>query len=67
MEPDGVIPPQIMDVAVQFKPILNVLPQTALTKNNETNTPILLSNSNNNYFSRKDNTLNLPTIPVAGT
>ena len=59
--------PQIMDVAVQFKPILNVLPQTALTKNNETNTPILLSNSNNNYFSRKDNTLNLPTIPVAGT
>ena len=59
--------PQIMDVAVQFKPILNVLPQTALTKNNETNTPILLSNSNNNYFSGKDNTLNLPTIPVAGT
>ena len=59
--------PQIMDVAVQFKPILNVLPQTALTTNNETNTPILLSNSNNNYFSGKDNTLNLPTIPVAGT
>ena len=59
--------PQIMDVAVQFKPILNVLPQTALTKNNETNTPILLSNVNNNYFSGKDNTLNLPTIPVAGT
>ena len=59
--------PQIMDVAVQFKPILNVLPQTALTTNNETNTPILLSNVNNNYFSGKDNTLNLPTIPVAGT
>jgi len=56
--------PQIMDVAVQFKPILNVLPQTALTTNNETNTPILLSNVNNNYFSRKDNTLNLPTIPL---
>ena len=56
--------PQIMDVAVQFKPILNVLPQTALTKNNETNTPILLSNVNNNYFSGKDNTLNLPTIPL---
>jgi len=35
--------PQIMDVAVNFKPILNVLPQTGLTKNNSLNTPILLT------------------------
>ena len=35
--------PQIMDVAVNFKPILNVLPQTGLTKNNSINTPIILA------------------------
>ena len=35
--------PQIIDVAVNFKPILNVLPQTGLTENNPTNTPILLA------------------------
>ena len=35
--------PQIMDVAVNFKPILNVLPQTGFTKNNSINTPIILA------------------------
>jgi len=35
--------PQIMDVAVNFKPILKVLPQTGYTTNQTKNTPILLT------------------------
>jgi hypothetical protein len=35
--------PQIMDVAVNFKPILKVLPQTSYTTNQTGNTPILLT------------------------
>jgi hypothetical protein len=40
-----------MDVAVQFKPILNVLPKTGI------NSPILLTTPNNRYFTRQDNSL----------
>ena len=43
--------PQLMDVAVQFKPILNVLPKTGI------NSPILLTTPNNRYFNRQDNSL----------
>jgi hypothetical protein len=43
--------PQLMDVAVQFKPILNVLPKTGI------NSPILLTTPNNRYFTRQDNSL----------
>ena len=39
--------PQIMDVAVNFKPILNVLSQTSFTTNQTANTPILLTGGEN--------------------
>jgi len=42
--------PQIMDIGVQFKPILNVLPQTSFTSTNQVNTPILLTQLNNKYL-----------------
>ena len=43
--------PQLMDVAVQFKPILKSLPKTGI------NSPILLTTPNNRYFTRQDNSL----------
>ncbi len=43
--------PQIMDIGVQFKPILNTLPKTGV------DSPILMTNSRNKYFT------NLPIIP----
>ena len=39
--------PQIIDVAANFKPILNVLPQTSFTTNQPGNTPILLTGGSN--------------------
>ena len=41
--------PQLMDVAVQFKPILKVLPKTGV------NSPILLTTPNNRYLSNQNN------------
>ena len=39
--------PQIIDVSANFKPILNVLPQTSFTTNQTANTPILLTGGEN--------------------
>ncbi len=41
--------PQIMDVGVQFKPILNVLPRTGISS------PILITDPNNKYLNNRDN------------
>ena len=49
--------PQLMDVAVQFKPILNVLPQTSFTSTNQSNTPILLTQLNNKYLGNRVGTV----------
>ena len=49
--------PQLMDVAVQFKPILNVLPQTSFTSTNQVNTPILLTQLNNKYLGSRVGTV----------
>ena len=38
--------PQIMDIGVQFKPILNVLPKTGISS------PILITDPNNTYLPR---------------
>jgi len=48
--------PQIMDVAVQFKPILNILPKTGV------DSPILLTTPNNRYFTKQDNSFSLDGI-----
>ena len=41
--------PQIMDVGVQFKPILNVLPRTGISS------PILITDPDNKYLNNRDN------------
>ena len=48
--------PQIMDVGVQFKPILNTLPKTGV------DSPILLTTPNNSYFKKLDDSFNLENI-----
>ena len=49
--------PQIMDVGVQFKPILNTLPKTGI------DSPILLTSPNNRYLGKTNNTL-IPSVEV---
>ena len=49
--------PQIMDVGVQFKPILNTLPKTGI------DSPILLTSPNNKYLGRTNSTLT-PSVEV---
>ncbi len=48
--------PQLMDIAVQFKPILNTLPKTGI------DSPILLTTPNNSYFKKRDDSFNLENI-----
>lgn len=42
--------PQVMDIAVQFKPILNTLPKTATALERFEDSPILITKPKNNYL-----------------
>ena len=50
--------PQIMDVGVQFKPILNTLPKTGI------DSPILLTSPNNKYLGQTNNNPPTPSVEV---
>ena len=51
--------PQLMDVAVQFKPILNVLPKTGI------DSPILITDPKSKYLNNRDNSGTLAGVAQA--